>query len=136
MGRIGILCERVRVEEKQLLEALSLEQLPAELVPPLEEPVAIAAAGPAAGHFDGYSLLVDRCANRSASSHLFEVAGDVGLDVLGAGIAGRGNRLDVARALTKAGIARPASYFAGSERAGLNALRSTGYPATLMPLSF
>jgi hypothetical protein len=133
---IGILCERVRVEEKQMLEAFGLEHLPAEPVLPLFEPVALDPAGEGNRMLSGHRLLIDRCANRTAACHLVAVAGDLGIEVIGAGIASRGTRLDVARALARAGVARPKTLLIGSEEAGMAALQSTGFPATLMPLSF
>lgn len=139
METIGILCERVRVEEKQILAVLLNAGLPAVPVPPVDLPVAIG-AGPEGHAIESlagqYFLLIDRCPERTASNHLVLLLADSGTAVLGAGVASTGNRLDVARKLAGAGIARPRTVFAGSEKAGLAALSSFGYPSTLMPLAY
>jgi [lysine-biosynthesis-protein LysW]--L-2-aminoadipate ligase len=138
MESIGILCERVRVEEKQILAALQSAGLPAVPVPPMDLPIAIG-AGPdttidsIAGK---HTLLIDRCPERSAGNHLISLLIESGATVLGAGLASSGSRLDVARALATAGISRPRTLFVGTERAGMHALNSLGYPSTLMPLSY
>ncbi|MGD9711605.1 MAG: hypothetical protein AB7V46_06000 [Thermomicrobiales bacterium] len=135
MCAVGILCDRVRVEEKELLEALRLEGLPAETIPPTAAPLPIPPEGAAESPFRRCGLLLDRCRDRTSASFLMSIAGDFGLPVISGGVAATGNRLDVARVLSRAGIPRPATLLASSEEAGLSALRTLGYPATLFSLS-
>jgi glutathione synthase/RimK-type ligase-like ATP-grasp enzyme len=138
MESVGILCERVRVEEKQIIAALQGAGLPAVPVPPADLPITIGAGpddtidSPATKH----TLLIDRCPERTAGNHLVSLLIESGTKVLGAGLASTGSRLDVARALSAAGIPRPRTLFVGTEQAGMHALQSLGYPATLVPLSF
>jgi [lysine-biosynthesis-protein LysW]---L-2-aminoadipate ligase len=139
MESIGILCERVRVEEKQIVAALEGAGLPAVPVPPVDLPIAIG-AGPHDTSIESlagqHALLIDRCPERTAGNHLVSLLTEAGTRVLGAGLASTGSRLDVTRVLAAAGIPRPRTMFVGSEKAGLSAVRSLGYPSTLMPLAF
>ncbi len=138
MNTIGILCERVRMEEKQILAALGSEGLPAVPVPPFDLPVEIAAVAgllPDRSAIDQFALLIDRCPERAAASQLIALLDQNGVLVLGAGVASSGNRLDVAKRLASSGVSRPRSVLVSSEKAGMTALHDVGYPATLMPLT-
>lgn len=135
MSAIGIVCDRVRVEEKELLEALRLEELPALTVPPTASPLPIGASSSTEAPFGECSLLLDRCRDRTSAAYLMSVAADFGLPVIGGGIAATGNRLEVSRALARAGVPRPRTLLASSEEAGMIALQTLGFPATLFSLS-
>jgi hypothetical protein len=134
MNTIGILCERVRKEEKQLLEAFSRAGVPAVPVPPHACPVSLDSSAREA--FGSLTLLIDRCPERSASCQVIAALIDSGLPVLHAGVASMGNRFAVARRLNAVGVARPATMLVSSITSGLEGLRALGYPATLMPMSF
>jgi [lysine-biosynthesis-protein LysW]--L-2-aminoadipate ligase len=56
-----------------------------------------------------------------------------GAEVIDAGIAATGTRLEVATALARAGVPRPRSYIAMSEASAMAAAAELGYPATLLP---
>jgi glutathione synthase/RimK-type ligase-like ATP-grasp enzyme len=56
-----------------------------------------------------------------------------GAQVIDAGLAATGTRLEVATALAQAGIPRPRAFIAMSEAAALDAAARLGYPATLLP---
>lgn len=135
MGSAGILCDRVRVEEKELLAALERCGIAAATVSPSVAPVRIAQSIESVAQFNGFQLLIDRCKDRTAAGHLMSVATDLELPVIGGGIASTGNRLEIARALSRASVPRPETFLASSEEAGLAALRSVGYPGTLLSLS-
>ena len=135
MASAGILCDRVRIEEKEILAALERSGISAATLSPSAEPVPITQSLTAIDQFNGYRLLVDRCRDRTSAGHLMAVASDLGMPVVGGGIASTGNRLDIARALNRAGIPRPRTLLVSSEESGLAATRSVGYPATLFSLS-
>jgi hypothetical protein len=57
-----------------------------------------------------------------------------GAKTIDAGIAATGDRLAVASALNRAGVARPRTLLATSEATGLAAFDALGVPSTLLPL--
>lgn len=136
---IGVLCARVRVEEKQLLAALAGAGVPAQPLPPatLPLPLSPSPSGPSLTSGDGLAtrVVLDRCQNRTVAAAVLPVWRALGAGVLGAGIAATGDRLAVATALAAAGLPRPTCRLACSEDAALAALAEIGYPATLLPLS-
>jgi glutathione synthase/RimK-type ligase-like ATP-grasp enzyme len=95
----------------------------------------IAQSATATTRFNDFDLLIDRCRDRTSAGHFMAVASDLGMPVIGGGIASSGNRLDIAQALNRAGVPRPVTFLASSEEAGMAALQSVGYPATLFSLS-
>jgi [lysine-biosynthesis-protein LysW]--L-2-aminoadipate ligase len=148
---IGVLCARVRVEEKQLLAALAEAGVPASPLAPAACPYPLAPApspsGPVAldgstGRTTGATLdgarcaevVIDRLADRRLAAALLPVWQAQGKAVLGAGLAAGGNRAAVAATLAAAGLPRPLSFLATSEDAAIIALAQTGYPATLLPV--
>ena len=153
---IGVLCARVRVEEKQLLAALAEAGVPAtplapaafpspfSPVPTPPGPVDAAPAGrgstgqPAGATLDGaqgIEVVIDRLADRTLAAALLPLWQAQGKVVLGAGLAATGNRAVVAAALAAARLPRPISFLAASEEAAVAALQQSGFPATLLPLN-
>ncbi|MEA2522958.1 MAG: [lysine-biosynthesis-protein LysW]---L-2-aminoadipate ligase [Thermomicrobiales bacterium] len=140
---VGVLCARVRVEEKQMLQALAEAGVPTRLLPPADAPLPIGPvptkpSAAALAVVDGEStaaVVIDRCQNRTVASSVLPVRRALGVTVLDAGIAATGTRAEVAAALVAAGIPRPATFLVTSEAAGLAALEAVGYPATYLPLT-
>lgn len=142
MATVGVLCGRVRVEEKLIAAALTEVGVsprpvtPAGLpLPPTPMPTPIPPAPAAAGGLAG-GLLLDRGQDRAVATALLAAARVCGAIVLDAGIAASGDRLAVASALATAGVPRPTTHLACTEEAALTALADVGYPATLLPLPF
>lgn len=142
MTAIGVLCARVRVEEKQLITALGDAGAVAMPVPPASTPLPpgpalqdLAALGATDGSVTSAPrVLIDRCQNRVVATAMQQMLHGSGVQVIDAGIAAIGSRLQVATALTRAGLPRPVSLVAFSEATGVEAAESLGYPATLLPL--
>lgn len=144
MTAIGVLCARVRVEEKQIIAALAEAGAVAMPVPPASTPVP---PGPASSlgtsHIiaDGAlsaldcQVLIDRCQNRTVAGAMLPILKARGARVIDAGLAATGTRLQIATALANAGLPRPATLLACSERAALAAADQLGLPATLLPLT-
>lgn len=141
MATVSVLCARVRIEEKLLLQALAEAGVPAALVPPEANPLDLSPspAGPFAGDSGNgleAGLILDRCQDRTIGAAVIAHQLAHGVTVHGAGLAATGSRLDVAIALSQTGVRRPATMLAPSEKAGIAALEQLGYPATLMPLRY
>lgn len=141
---IGVLCARVRVEEKQIITALgdagavAMPVPPASLpLPPCPAPSDLAALSKQPMQENGVNpllgVIVDRCANRAVGGALLQLLKRGGVEVIDAGVASTGSRLDVASSLSKAGLPRPVSLVAFSEPSGLEAAASVGFPSTLLP---
>ena len=124
---VGLLCSRVRVEEKGILAALSGAGVPGCTIPP-DQPLPFPAAG------TGPSVIVDRYANRIAAPVLLGLlaAGDV--PTIDAGLAARGNRVETAVAIQAAGLPRPEMRVAIGEEAALAIVSASATPMTLLPL--
>lgn len=139
---VGVLCARVRMEEKWLIEALAVAGAPARQLPPTlaplpvgpmpASPFATTVAGGVADVVTG--IVIDRCADRVLAGVIGPTLRAMGATVIDAGLAATGDRLAIATLLANAGIARPETLLVTSEDAGMEALRSLGYPSTLLPL--
>jgi glutathione synthase/RimK-type ligase-like ATP-grasp enzyme len=137
--RVGVLCARVRVEEKQLLTTLAAAGFVAEQVFPAAPlpipPAPPSPVRPGSATEAGPGALIDRCQNRAAAGPLVRLHRALGAPVVDAGIAATNDRLAVASALAMAGVARPETRLATSAEAALTAIAAFGYPATLLPLA-
>ena len=142
---IGVLCARVRVEEKQIIASLANAGVVAMPVPPASTPLP---PGPATAdlaalgsrHLDGdvtehhaLGLVIDRCQNRHVAAATLPLMKLSGIEVIDAGLAATGTRLEIATALGQAGVPRPRAFVALSEASALEAASRLGYPATLLP---
>ena len=140
---IGVLCARVRVEEKQLLAALVEAGLPATALAPASlalpldptPPPVYLSPAPVGDQASRLPVVLDRCADRTVAAAVLPLWRSLGVTTLDAGLAATGNRAAVAAALTVAGVPRPAVHLVCSEEAALAALDQVGYPATLLPLA-
>ncbi|MGI9252595.1 MAG: hypothetical protein ACR2J8_02530, partial [Thermomicrobiales bacterium] len=141
MGTIGVLCARIRVEEKQIAAALaeagsSMQPIhPAALPMPPAPPVPLPPAPALAGGLAG-EIVIDRLKSRAVASGFTRALRLAGTVVLGAGLAATSDRLAVATALASAGVPRPACWFAPDDETALAAIESGGYPSTLLPLAY
>lgn len=148
MTAVGVLCPRVRVEEKQIIAAIDQRGLVAVPVPPAGTPLP---PGPASTdsamlgelldattgeRMDAaVSLVVDRAANRSVAATTLPLLQAQGIVTLDAGLAATGTRVQVASALNVAGIPRPRTLVGFSEASAVAAVTRIGCPATLLGLS-
>ncbi|HWV35519.1 MAG TPA: hypothetical protein VNZ55_07800 [Thermomicrobiales bacterium] len=139
---IGVLCARVRVEEKQIITALGDAGAVAMPVPPSGTPlppcpapqdIVALGSGSFAGDVD-MPVLIDRGGNRAVSAPLIRMVQCAGIGIIGGGLAAHGTRLDVANAIGNAGLPRPETLVAFSEASGVEAAAKVGFPATLLPI--
>lgn len=148
MTAIGVLCARVRVEEKQIITALGDAGAVAMPVPPTSTPLppgpaaqdlaalgASNATGNGTGSTTSPQVLIDRCQNRAVAMAMMQILHGSSIHVIDAGLAAIGSRLQVASALAAAGLPRPTSLVAFSEPSGIHAAANLGYPTTLLPVT-
>ncbi|HVL23341.1 MAG TPA: hypothetical protein VM450_04605 [Thermomicrobiales bacterium] len=142
MTAIGVLCARVRVEEKQIITALGDAGAVAMPVPPASMPLPpgpapqdLAALGASDVTGAAPQVLIDRCQNRAVAGAMLQILHGSSVQVIDAGLAATGTRVQVASALAVAGLSRPASLVAFSEASGIQAAAQLSYPTTLLPLT-
>lgn len=140
---IGVLCARVRVEEKQVLTALGDAGAMGMPVPPASMPLPPRPAlrdlvAPGSSEADETTampgVMVDRVTNRQVARPLARILRGAGVDVIDAGLAATRNRQEVATAWEAAGLPRPTTMIGFSEATGIQAANMVGYPATLLPM--
>lgn len=140
---IGVLCARVRVEEKQVLTALGDAGAMAMPVPPTNMPlpprpalqdVLALGSSDAGDEVVVPGVIVDRATNRQVARPLGRLLRQAGIDVIDAGLAASRNRQEVATAWEVAGLPRPRTLIGFSEATGVQAANMVGYPATLLPM--
>lgn len=139
MATVGVLCARVRVEEKQIMAALAEAGVVPTPLAPADVPLPVGPSprtptGPGAISTPATDLIVDRCQDRATAAVILRVARAVGVDTLDAGLAATGDRLAVAAALGAARLPRPETKLAIGEAAVVDAVAAFGYPSTLLPL--
>jgi [lysine-biosynthesis-protein LysW]--L-2-aminoadipate ligase len=138
MATVGVLCTRVRLEEKQIITALAAAGVPALHLDPCRSPLPVGPVPPqpSAEKADGVAaeVIIDRCQDRAVAAAVLRLLGAGQPVVLDAGIAATGDRLAVAAALAGAGIPRPETRFVCSEASALAALDEIGYPSVLLPM--
>jgi hypothetical protein len=136
MATVGVLCSRARVEEKALMAALAQAGIVSALFPPADEPLPVGPlpVAPEGRAFPVPQLVVDRHPNRQLARAVLATCQALGVPALCAGLAGTGDRLDVASTLSAHGLPRPATALCTSHEAGAQAVAAMGLPATLLPL--
>ena len=146
MTTIGVLCARVRVEEKQLLAALGESGVFAAACSPADAPLPIGplptpldpppAGAAAAARFPfAPAIFIDRCQDRAIAAVVVAAYRALGVPTLDAGLAATGDRLAIAAALSRARLPRPETRVTCSATAALLALSELGYPSTLLPIA-
>lgn len=144
MAVTGVFCARVRVEEKQIIAALGDAGAVAMPVLPANTPMP---PGPATHHAPpdlaigtidindpNLTTIIDRCPNRYVAEATMPLLRARGVRVIDAGIAGSGTRLQVATALTQAGMPRPTTLVGFSEESCYEAVHRIGLPSSLLSL--
>lgn len=147
MTATGVLCARVRMEEKQIIAALGDAGMIAMPVPPASAPLPPDPASPLAalGRFTDattgesidrvVSCVIDRAPNRAVAAATLPLLRAQGVSTIDAGLAATGSRLEVAATLSRAGVPRPRALAAFSEASGVQAAAEIGYPSTLLGMT-
>ena len=127
--KIGILCSRIRVEEKLLFEALERRGLPYDL---LDDRELVLDMGQRA--FD-YDVILERCINHSRALYALRILEDWGLRCVNSyHVADTcGNKLLTTSAILRAGVPSPRTLVAFTPESALKAIETLGYPVVLKP---
>ena len=129
--RIGLLHERLRVEEKRLSEALAARG--ATVVPLGLDGVAFDLHGHG---YDGLDLVIERCQDYTLAQTALRVLEHLGVPTINrpATVDLCGNKVLMSAALVRAGVPTPRVEVALATDAALAAVERLGYPAVLKPL--
>lgn len=130
MATVGVVCDRVRLEEKQLLAAFAVAGLKPSPFRPGSLPLSLSPSSSVIPR-----VMIDRGQNRVSATAVMTASRAKGVITLDAGLAARGDRLMVAATLAAAGLPRPEAHLACSAGAALETLRQFGFPGTVLPLA-
>jgi [lysine-biosynthesis-protein LysW]--L-2-aminoadipate ligase len=134
----GVLCTRVRMEEKRLIAALGSLGVDVRPLPPSDAPLPIQplSAQTGGGEADGdrVAVVIDRLQERTTASVWLRYWRQPGREMIDAGVAATLDRLSIARLLAEAGLPRPETALVISEASGLNVIDLFEGVGTLLPL--
>ncbi len=127
--KVGILCSRIRVEEKMIFEALERRGLPYDLLDDRELVLDMGRRGFA------YDVVLERCINHSRALYALRIVEDWGLRCVNSyHVADTcGNKLLTTSALIRAGVPSPRTLVAFTPESALQAIEQLGYPVVLKP---
>jgi [lysine-biosynthesis-protein LysW]--L-2-aminoadipate ligase len=127
---IGILCSRVRVEEKALFEALRKRAIPFERV---DEDQVQLPIGVRTGYPD---VVLDRSMHHGRSLYALTLLNAVGVPTVNRGRVARicGDKILTTAALARAGLPVPRTVVTFTRDAALEAIETMGYPVVLKPM--
>ena len=127
---IGILCSRVRIEEKALFEALRRRAIPFERLD--EDTVQFPIGGPLP-HDD---VVLDRSIHHGRSLYALTLLNAAGVPTVNRGKVARicGDKILTTAALSKAGLPVPKTVVTFTREAALAAIEAMGYPVVLKPM--
>jgi [lysine-biosynthesis-protein LysW]--L-2-aminoadipate ligase len=127
--KVGVLCSRIRVEEKLLFEALERRGLQYDLIDDRE---VVLDMGRQAFEYD---VILERCINHSRALYALRILEDWGLRCVNSyAVADTcGNKLLTTSALLRAGVPSPRTLVAFTPQSALRAIEELGYPVVLKP---
>jgi [lysine-biosynthesis-protein LysW]--L-2-aminoadipate ligase len=128
---IGILCSRVRVEEKLLFSALQERGVDYERVDSREVAFDLGSNG-----LSQYDAVLVRCLSHSRGYYLTRWLEGLGVPAISShrAVATCGDKMLTSAALQEAGIPIPRTQIAFTPQAALEAIEEMGYPVVLKPL--
>lgn len=131
MSKIGLLCSRVRVEEKLILAALRERGVDYKRIDPRQVTFA-----PGENSLDEFSAVLVRCLSHSRAYYVSRWLEGVGVPTVSSHqtIATCGDKLLTSTALQEAGLPMPRTEVAFTPEAALDVIERMGYPVVLKPL--
>jgi len=129
MPQVGLLCSRIRVEEKLLIQELEKRGADYEIIDDRKIILEI--------HKNGweYDVVLERCINHSRALYALRIFDDWGLPTVNAYEVANtcGNKLLTTSALVRAGVPTPRTLVAFTPESALEAIEGMGYPVVLKP---
>jgi len=133
--KIGVLCSRVRVEEKMLFAALQERGVDYDRIDPREVAFDLDGNGASSVNLK-YDAILVRCLSHSRAYYVTRWLESVGIPAISShrAVATCGDKLLTSAALQKAGVPIPHTVVAFTPKAALEAIEDMGYPVVLKPL--
>ncbi len=130
MTKIGLLCSRVRVEEKLLIEDMQGRGLDFDLIDDRTARFDIQKNG-----WRQYDVILERCINHSRALFALLLFRDWGVPTVNTYEVAEncGNKLLTTSALVRAGVPTPRTVIAFTPESALEAIEEMGYPVVLKP---
>lgn len=127
--KIGVLCSRIRVEEKLLFEAFEQRRLPFDRIDDRE--VVFDLQRPSLP----YDVVLERCLHHSRALYALKVLNDWGIPTVNRYEVALacGDKINTSAALAGAGIPSPRTLVAFTPESALRAIETLGYPVVLKP---
>jgi len=128
--RIGVLCSRIRAEEKLLFEVFARRRLEIEKIDD-RELVFDLAAQPAAR----YDVVLERCLHHSRALYSLRILNQWGVPTVNTYEVALtcGDKINTTTALVAAGVPSPRTLIAFTPESALEAIETLGYPVVLKP---
>ena len=129
MTKVGLLCSRVRVEEKLLITELQNRGVDFDIIDDREIIFEIQPNG------WNYDVILERCINHSRALYSLLLFRDRGVPTVNTYEVAEncGDKLLTTSALVRAGIPTPRTLVAFTPESALNAIEQMGYPVVLKP---
>ena len=129
--RVGVLCSRVRVEEKLIFQALRDRGVDGERIDANTITLGLSEG------INGYDVVLVRCLSHSRALYASKLLGDNGLRTVNSYevIATSGDKLLTSLALAKRGVPTPRTRVAFTAQSALETIEQMGYPVVLKPLN-
>ncbi|MFN2132959.1 MAG: lysine biosynthesis protein LysX [Anaerolineae bacterium] len=127
--KVGMLCSRIRVEEKLLIGELTKRRVNLDIIDDRELILEIRGNG-----WD-HDVILERCINHSRALYALRILNDWGLPSVNTYEVANtcGNKLLTTSALVRAGIPTPRTCVAFTPESALQAIEEMGYPVVLKP---
>ena len=129
MPKVGILCSRIRVEEKLLIRELERRGVDFDIIDDRRIVLEIRKNG------WGHDVILERCINHSRALYALRIFNDWGLTTVNSYEVANicGNKLLTTSALVRADIPTPRTRVAFTPESALRAIEEMGYPVVLKP---
>lgn len=129
--RVGVLCSRIRVEEKLIFEALRDRGVDSEKIDSNAITLGLSEG------INGYDVVLVRCLSHSRALYASKLLGENGQRTVNTYevIATSGDKLLTSLALAKHGVPTPRTRVAFTAQSALETIEQIGYPVVLKPLN-
>jgi len=127
--RIGVLCSRIRAEEKLLFESFSRRRREFDKVDDREIVFEIGAEPPR------YDVVLERCLHHSRALYALRILNQWGVPTVNTYDVALtcGDKINTTTALVAAGVPSPRTLIAFTPESALRAIETLGYPVVLKP---
>jgi len=127
--KIGVLCSRIRAEEKLLFEALKRRGLDFDKIDDREIVFEIGAEPPR------YDVVLERCLHHSRALYALRILNQWGVPTVNTYDTALtcGDKINTTTALVAAGVPSPRTLIAFTPESALQAIETLGYPVVLKP---